>query len=83
MTKRDFAALLDELATPIDFPDLVGRGILKRTGRGSYLLLKPGELPAHAGRQMSSISPTKAGLKVTFKDTTKAARKLLKKIGRV
>jgi hypothetical protein len=34
MTKRDFAALLDELATPIDFPDLVGRGILKRTGRG-------------------------------------------------
>jgi hypothetical protein len=82
MTKDDFAALLEELATPIDFPDLVRRGILKKTGRGSYLLLKPSELPAHAWRQMSSMSQTKAGSKVTFEDTTKAARKLLTKISR-
>jgi hypothetical protein len=84
MTVDEFEGLLKPLATPIDFDDLVSRGILKKAGRGkrSYLLLKPDTLPEHASAQISAFETTKAGLVVTFKDSTKRAQKLLAKVGR-
>jgi hypothetical protein len=72
------------LATPIDFADLVARGILKKAGRGkrSYLLLQPAALPEHASRQIGSIAQTKSGVQITFTDTSTAARAALAKVGR-
>lgn len=82
-TAKMLAGLLPELkqmATPIDFADLMEREVLKKAGE-SYLLLKQQELPKHAWMQMVSMTRTKAGMKVRFKDTSRAAQKLLTKIG--
>lgn len=83
MSKHEMLSILDKLATPIDFPDLVARGVLKKAGRW-YVLLRPQELPEHAWRQAASISTSTSGdrqtVKLTFKDTTKAAKTLRARI---
>src|SRR5262252_474955 len=68
--KREFLAqlrsTLERLAKPADFDDLIARGILRRVGRRSYLLLKPKELPQHVADRITTLEATEAGLKVTI-----------------
>ena len=70
------------LATPIDFTDLIARGMLKKAGSSrTYWLLKPmADLPEHASRQIVAMQRTANGTKVTFKDCSRAAKRLLEKI---
>lgn len=70
----DAAALREEmietarlLATPIDFPDLIERGILGPLKGGWYQLLRADLLPQHARRQATAIKQvTKRGEGKTY-----------------
>ena len=64
----DMATLREEmventrlLATPIDFIDLVERGILGPGKRGWYELLRADQLPKHARLQVISLKSEKRG----------------------
>jgi len=65
-------------ATPIDFDDLIERGILQKKGR-RYKVLSWDELPEHA--KVKIISASSDGT-VTFSKATKRAEKLVKQLSR-
>lgn len=78
--KEEILNVLKELATPIDFDALTARGILKKSGTG-YIVLKPQELPPYAWKQASEIQLGQKGeLELKFKDTSKTAKALYRKI---
>jgi hypothetical protein len=78
----DIRAAIAFLATPIDFTDLVARGLLKKAGGSrTYWLLKPlPDLPEHACRQIVAMQWTTNGTRVRFQDCSRAAKRLLEKI---
>lgn len=49
------------LATPIDFADLVERGILGAPKRGWYEVLSPDQLPKHARLQVMEVKSVQRG----------------------
>ena len=80
---RDWVrSALKALATPIDFDDLIRRGILKKAGARTYWVLKPQELPKDAAQQAVSITQTQTGTKVRFGNFSKRATRALKELER-
>ena len=73
---------LKDLATPIDFEDLIKKGIIKKRGAW-YEILDKNKLPKHVGAQIiefkHSSTPNEPTL-CKFSKGTKRAEKLLKKI---
>lgn len=67
-------SMLKELGTPIDFPDLIAKGVLKKQSGGWYKVLKVKELPPHAKRQAYQIEFGPKGLRLKFENPAKAAR---------
>ena len=85
MTRDEMLSILDELAKPIDFADLIARGVLKKSGAW-FILLKPRELPSHAWRKANAVSQTKRDgevtMKLKFENCSKAATALRNKLTR-
>jgi|GEM_PF-4293688 hypothetical protein len=83
MKRDDMLTILDELAKPIDFADLIERGVLKRSGAW-FIVMKPREIPSHAWRQVNTSAQTKRNgeviMKLKFKDCSKAAVALRNKL---
>ena len=72
---------IHSVATPIDFKDLIKRGVLKQVGKSYYF--KDGknvhDLPKEAVDKINTISDGRYGKKVTFYKDTKAMKTLAKK----
>ena len=69
------------LATPLDFDDLIARGILKKAGTHSYWLLVPlRDLPDGFTRRIAAGATSSKGMKVRFWSVKRAA-KLARKLG--
>src|SRR5215471_16530052 len=63
------------LATPLDFDDLIGRGILKKASANWYWLLVPlKELPDGFGRRIAAAASSPKGMRVRFWSAKAAAR---------
>ena len=80
ITKQEMLDILKELATPIDYDDLIAKGVIEKSGAW-YVVLKPNDLPHYAWRQATTmeLNPHRC-LKLKFKKSTKAAEALYKKI---
>lgn len=65
-------------ATPIEFDDLITRGVLERKGK-RYKILSMKDLPDHAKVKIISMSSDGT---VTFSKATKRAEKLIKRLTR-
>jgi len=76
MTRDEMLSILDELAKPIDFADLIERGVLKKSGAW-FIVLKPRDIPSHAWRQVDALAQTNRNgvvtTKLKFKNCSKAA----------
>jgi hypothetical protein len=69
------------LATPLDFDDLIARGILKKSRGHWYWVLVPSkEWPDGFGRRIAAGASSSKGLKVRFWSADKAA-KLARRLG--
>ena len=72
------------MATPIDFDDLIARGVLRKTTGSWYVLLNPDGLSAPAGHRIKQIMQvTRKGqtvTKVKFHDYTKFLATLRKTV---
>ncbi len=80
MTQEDIIQAVKELATPIDFSQLIADGILAKKGTW-YEVIDWKRLPPHANRQVQQIDQASDGkMLVKFKDTSKSAQKLYKKM---
>ncbi|HDM8188290.1 MULTISPECIES: hypothetical protein [Vibrio] len=66
MDKKEFLALSEELAKPIDFDELVASGALIQKGK-SYYLGNKDLLPKYVSRKIKSMEQNRNGIKVTFR----------------
>ncbi len=55
LTKEELIAIARELATPIDFDELIAKGILIRRSEQWYEVIDFKALPSHAIRQVSAM----------------------------
>ena len=79
-SRQEVADLLRGLATPIDFDDLIAKGVLKKSGAW-YTLLKPKDLPPYAWQQaFTAATGPNSTIKLKFRKSTKKAEALLKRI---
>jgi len=63
------------VATPLDFDDLIARGILKKDSGNWYWLLVPlKELPDGFGRRIAAAASSSKRMKVRFWSASRAAR---------
>ena len=63
------------LATPIDFDDLIARGILQKAQHGWYwVLVPPKEWPDGFGRRIAAGQSSSKGMKVRFWSAKRAAK---------
>ena len=80
VTKQEYLRVLKELATPIDYQDLITKEILKKSGAW-YVVLKPAELPKYAWRHAVEMATGPNGkLKLKFKKSTKRAQTIYKRM---
>jgi hypothetical protein len=68
-----------ELATPIDFDQLIEDGILEKDGAW-YKIRDPKSLPKHASMKIKSIQTGPKGTRVKFRPVTKSTLNLLRRI---
>ncbi|EGQ9283810.1 hypothetical protein ACEV9E_00265 [Vibrio parahaemolyticus] len=66
MDKKEFLALSEELAKPINFEELVASGALIQKGK-SYYLGNKDLLPKYVSRKIKSMEQNRNGIKVTFR----------------
>ncbi|EGR1755050.1 hypothetical protein ACWO0M_004659 [Vibrio parahaemolyticus] len=66
MDKKEFLALSEELAKPINFEELVASGALIQKGK-SYYLGNKDLLPKNVSRKIKSMEQNRNGIKVTFR----------------
>ncbi|MCW8880411.1 MAG: hypothetical protein OQJ89_00395 [Kangiellaceae bacterium] len=78
MTKQEALELAKQLATPIDFDQLIKDGIIEKKGAW-YQVLDMERLPKHAKKQITEF--TQDG-KVKFSLATKSAQKLVDKLSK-
>lgn len=65
------------LATPIDFEDLIKKGLLKKVGK-SYYTDNIHALPKKVTEKIKSTSNGRYGIKLTFYKETKSIKKIAK-----
>jgi hypothetical protein len=86
MSREELVESIVEQGTPINFDDLIARGILKRRSKTTFFLLKPKELPDAVSRLASGFSfTTRPGgrtVSIRIRDGVKSAEKMLAKIRR-
>jgi len=78
ITKEGLLHQTELLATPIDYENLIMRGILEKKGRG-YRILSMKDLPEHVRMKIISIRDDGT---VTFSNATKQIGKLIKKLSK-
>ncbi|NOH97792.1 hypothetical protein [Vibrio sp. 99-70-13A1] len=66
MDRKEYLALSEELAKPIDFDELVAIGALTQKGKSYYLGNKE-LLPKYVSRKIKSMEQNRNGMKVTFR----------------
>jgi hypothetical protein len=81
MSRYELVETIVEDSTPIDFDDLIARGILKRWSKTTYYLLKPTELPAAVGRQARTITSGRPPY-ITVRSSPKAYAQMLARVKR-
>lgn len=79
-TKEELRQNVIELATPIDFEQLIRDGILEKDGAW-YKVHNFKRLPRHASIKVKTMETGPKGLRVKFRPITKSTLKLLKQIG--
>jgi hypothetical protein len=81
MTAEELRESIIELATPIDFDQLIQDGVLKKDGAW-YKIRALEDLPKHASRKLKSIENGPKGIRVKFYPVKKSTLNLLHKIQR-
>jgi len=79
ISKEDMIQVAKELATPIDFNQLIADGILIKSGAW-YEVTDWKRLPPHANRQVREVKTSDGKMLVKFTNRTKSAQKLYKKM---
>ncbi len=81
LTREKIIELARELATPIDFDELIAKDILIRRSAQWYEVIDFGALPSHASRQASAMKHDRNG-KVFFRFPSgwKQAQKFYRKL---
>jgi hypothetical protein len=79
MTKEEFRQKVVELATPIDFDQLIRDGVLAKDGAW-YRILDLKRLPKHASGKIKTIQTGPKGTKIKFFPVTNATLKLLHQV---
>mgnify|MGYP000114212403 CR=1 FL=1 len=78
ITRESILEKAKSLATPIDFEDLIEKGILKKKG-AKYKILDMDKLPQHAKDKITEFGSD--GI-VKFSKATKSAEKLVKDLSK-
>jgi hypothetical protein len=81
ISRTELVACLRELATPINFDELVAQGLLKRKSLQWYEVPNPKALPSHVSRQAREIKIDRHGKAVfRFPTSWKQAQSMYKKM---
>lgn len=78
ITAENIRSLIELLAQPIDFENLISNGVLEKNGHW-YKLIKPNQLPEHATRKIIRIMSANDTVKVQF-ESEKPYGKLQQKL---
>ena len=79
---NDLLERVKQLSTPIDFKDLKKRGLIRQVGKSYYIkdMDDIENLPQEVQEKITSTTPGKHGIKLTFLKATKYQNDLAQKI---